>query len=116
MRALQAGADAVEPWEATRRTLAEGLRVPKLAGGRLVMRALRETDGMAQAVSESQLLDALRRTAASDGLLLGAEGAVAIAAIAALRKLGQLEGADVLAFNTASAYKSPETLAAAGVG
>ena len=116
VRALESGADAVEPWETTRRTLAEGLRVPKLAGGGLVLRALRETSGAAIAVPEPRLVEAIRLGARLDGFLLGAEGGVALAGLQALRSRGELEGARVLIFNTGSIYKSPETLQAAGAG
>jgi threonine synthase len=50
-----------------------------VAGGRLVLKALRETGGLAQAVSEAELLEAIRTAARSDGMLLGAEGGVALA-------------------------------------
>lgn len=116
VRALEEGADAVEPWDASRRTLAEGLRVPRLPGGRLVLAAVRATGGCAVAVTESDLLAALRRAARTDGFLACAEGAAALAAVVALRARGELEAARVLAFNTASIYKSPETLAAAATG
>jgi threonine synthase len=116
VRALEEGAGAVEPWDASRRTLAEGLRVPRLPGGRLVLAAVRATGGCAVAVTESDLLAALRRAARTDGFLACAEGAAALAAVVALRARGELEAARVLAFNTASIYKSPETLAAAATG
>jgi threonine synthase len=116
VRAFEAGASAVDPWDATRRTLAEGLRVPRVGGGRLVLRALRETGGTAIAIEEPALIEAIRRAAGADGVLLSAEGGVALAALVALRARGDLEGARVVFFNTASPYKVPETLQAAGTG
>jgi threonine synthase len=117
VRALASGADAVDEWEGSRRTLAEGLRVPKLAGGRLVLQALRETEGAAIAVSDARLLEVLRLAMSRDGVLLSAEGAVALAGLLDLRAQGTIaEGSRALFFNTASPYKNPETLAAAGVG
>ena len=116
VRAFESGADAVAPWETTRRTLAEGLRVPKLAGGRLVLQALRESGGTAVAVPEPKLVEAIRRCAELDGVLLGAEGGVALAGLQSLRARAELAGARVLIFNTGSIYKSPETLQAAGAG
>ncbi len=115
-RAVAEGAPTVEAWEGSRRTLAEGLRVPRLAGGALVLHALTTTGGTAQVVSDGDLIDAIRLAAARDGMLLGAEGGVALAALRALRSRGELEGAAVVVFNTGSIYKSPETLAAAAVG
>lgn len=115
-RAFESGAEDVAPWESTRRTLAEGLRVPKLAGGRLALKALRETGGLARCVPEPRLVAAIRRCALADGVLLGAEGGVALAVLEDLRAAGDLEGARVLLFNTAALARSPETLQAAGAG
>lgn len=114
--AFEAGAATVAPWEQTRRTLAEGLRVPKLAGGALLLRALRESGGAARAVSEPRIIETLRAVASSDGVLVGAEGAVALAALQDLCADGTLRGMRVLAFNTAALSRSPETMQAASVG
>ncbi len=115
--AFAAGADVVAPWpEATRRTLAEGLRVPKLAGGKLVLDALRRTKGLAAAAAEPRLVETIRRCALADGFLPGAECGIALAVLEDLRARGELAGARVVVFNTASIHKSPETLQAAGVG
>lgn len=113
-RAFEAGSEDVTPWEASRRTLAEGLRVPRVAGGRLVLAALRDGGGAAAAVSEGALLDALRGVATSDGFVPCAEGAAAFAALERLAP--SLAGARVLVLNTGSVHLSPETLAAAASG
>lgn len=116
VRAFAEGADDVMPWETTRRTLAEGLRVPRLGGGRLALAALRESAGMARAVAEPRLVEAIRRCALAEGFLPGAEGGVALAAIEDLLAAGELKGARVLVVNTSSIFTSPETLQAAGAG
>ena len=58
----------------------------------------------------------MRAAARSDGVLLGPEGAITIAALRELRAEGELADARVLAFNTGSLYKSPESLESAATG
>jgi len=116
VRALAEAADEVAPWGTTQRTLAESLRDPSPAGGPLVLKALRSTDGCAQAVTEGDLVDAIRRTGRLDGLLPGPEGAVALAAVVALRSEPTLDASRVLCLDPNALWRSPESLEAAGTG
>ncbi|MBL8898912.1 MAG: threonine synthase [Planctomycetes bacterium] len=94
------------------RTLAAGLRVPTPLGDRLMLRALRATGGTALAVSDDEMLHALREVARLEGLLLCPEGAAAWAGLLRLREEGWLGSEErVVFFNTGSALKYPEVLA-----
>jgi threonine synthase len=77
-RAFAAGADRAEPW-ADPATHASGLRVPAPFGDRLVLRALRETDGLAAAVDEAAIRAATAELAHATGIDAAPEGGCALA-------------------------------------
>jgi threonine synthase len=115
-RAMAEGSEDATPWKSSRRTLAEALRDPRPAGARVVLRALRATGGEACTVAEAELVEAVRRVARLDGVLVGPEAAVALAAVARLREAGQLADSRVLCLDPTALRRSPETLEAAGAG
>ena len=100
VRAWQAGADHAEPW-VDPVTHASGLRVPGPLGDRLILRALRESEGHAVAVSEEAIRAATRRLSVLTGIDAAPEGGCALAAAAALAAAGSLpKSAEVVLFNT----------------
>jgi threonine synthase len=112
VRAFDSGADKCEPWEDPW-TEASGLRVPAPLGGRLMLRALRETGGAAVAVDDASLLEAAARGSREEGIDFAPEGGAALAALPVLRERGQLSASDsVVVFNTGAGwlYRQPEGL------
>lgn len=108
VRAWQAGADHAEPWQDPV-THASGLRVPGPLGDRLILRALRESDGRAAAVSEDAIRGATRRLSVLTGIDAAPEGGCALAVAEALAEAGHLpDDAEVVLFNTGSgaSYRS----------
>jgi threonine synthase len=100
VRAFQRGEERAEPW-AEPDTRVWGLRVPRAIGDFLILRALRETGGEAIAVEESRIPGIVARAAREEGLLIGPEGAAALAALADLHAGGRLaEGERVVVFQT----------------
>jgi len=100
VRAFERGQDAAEPWEAPN-THVWGLRVPKAIGDFLVLKAVRESGGTAIAVDEQRLGEITDRAAREEGLLLGPEGAAALAAVEDLAARGDFaEGERVVVFQT----------------
>ncbi len=102
VRAFQAGDEKATPWEDPT-THASGLRVPGPLGDRLTLRALRESGGDAEAVSE----DAIRRgtflLASKSGIDAAPEGGAALEAARQLVASGRLaKDAEVVVFNTGS--------------
>src|SRR2546426_3236082 len=79
VKAFEQGKDESEPWPDPR-TIAAGLRVPKALGDFLVLRALRESNGIALAVSDEEIRDTMRLVSSDEGVLGGPEGAAAGAA------------------------------------
>jgi len=89
----------------TQLSIAKGLAIVKPVRGRRILRALRETRGGAVAVPEEKILQAYRNLARR-GLFAEPSGAVAAAAIGAVRReLG--DSAVILAALTGSGLKTP---------
>ena len=99
-----------EPWpEPT--TFAAGLRVPKALGDFLVLRILRESNGVAIDVSDERIAAMMRLIGVSEGLLVCPEGAAAVEAAHQLRQQGFIaEHEDVVVFNTGTGLKYAESL------
>jgi threonine synthase len=104
-KAFHEGAVRTDPWP-NASTVAYGLRVPSPLGGALCLRALRETQGTAVIVGESEMAQAMRELAALSGLDICPEGGAAWAALARLRASGWLREQDqVVVFNTGTGLK-----------
>jgi threonine synthase len=102
VRAFRAHADRATPWE-NPQTHASGLRVPSALGDRLILRALYESDGDADSVSEDASRDATRQLSHASGIDAGPEGGCALAALRQLVSAGRIPAsARVLVFNTGS--------------
>lgn len=110
VRAFEEGAEESRVWEQAE-TIAAGLRVPKALGDFLVLRAVRETGGTAVAVSDDEILSAMRLLAEGAGVLAAPEGAATVAAARRLRDGGDLRESDrVVLINTGSGLKYPEAV------
>jgi len=97
-------------------TISSGLRVPKAFADILILQALYESNGTAVAVSDSETLQEIKRTATLEGMLLCPEGAAAVTALKKLQETGFIGTDDkVLVFNTGSGYKYTEILSSLSV-
>ncbi|HEX2642624.1 MAG TPA: threonine synthase [Thermoanaerobaculia bacterium] len=100
VRAFEQGTEAAEPW-AEPDTRVWGLRVPKAIGDFLVLQSVRSTGGRAIAIAEDRLPAITARIARREGLLIGPEGAVALAAAEDLAAAGAFRpGERVVVFQT----------------
>ena len=87
-------------------TVAAGLRVPKAYGDYLILDILRKSDGIAVAVTDDEIMDALRNWGRVEGIFAAPEGAAALAAYRKLRASGFFSAEDsVVLFNTGSGLK-----------
>lgn len=68
VKAFHDGNEATDTWE-NAATLAGGLRVPVTIGGRLMLRALRESGGTAVAVSDGRIIQAQKQLASQEACL-----------------------------------------------
>jgi len=107
VRAYEQGEDFAAEWlDAS--TVAMGIRVPMAVGDFLILRAVRESDGFAIAVSDDTILSEQQRIAKHDGLLLCPEGAATAAAYQQSLKDGRVSPDEsVVLFNCGSGLKYP---------
>jgi threonine synthase len=102
VRAFLAGQEKAIPWE-NPETHASGLRVPGPLGDRLILRALRESNGDAHAVGEDAIRAATLRLSRMTGVDAAPEGGCALAVTEELIAAGRIpKTAEVLIFNTGS--------------
>ncbi|MFS8104477.1 threonine synthase [Lentzea alba] len=107
VRAFNDGAAESTFWE-NAYTDAFGINVPKPLGDFIILQAIRETDGTAIAVDDTQILHDRNETARLEGVFLCPEGAATISAVRALRKDGWLKSDDeVVVLNTGAGIKYP---------
>jgi threonine synthase len=105
VQAFHQGEEFAEPWPDAA-TVADGLRVPSAVGDFLILRALRESGGTAVAVSDEEMMEAVRLMGKTQGLFACPEGGATLAAFQHLRRQGWIEeDASVVLFNTGSGLK-----------
>jgi threonine synthase len=112
VRAFESGATRAEPWQ-NAATMAAGLRVPSAVGDALMLRALRDSEGTAVAVSEADILWGVKEIGQSEGLFVCPEGGAALAGIRRLVEQGWIDREErVVLFNTGSGLKYLDALPA----
>jgi threonine synthase len=105
VRAFEQQAERATPWEGAY-TAADGLRVPRAVGDRLILAALRESHGTALAVSDDELLAAALDLSRATGIGAAPEGGACLAAVRRLRANGWIgEDERVVLFNTGGPLK-----------
>jgi threonine synthase len=110
VRAFEQGAERSEMFP-NARTIADGLRVPKAIGDFLVLRAIRESGGTAVAVTDADMVRAMRVLGRTQGISAAPEGGAAVAALEILVKRGDVKSDDsVVLFNTGGALKYLDVL------
>ena len=107
-RAFHAGEEFATSWEGAQ-TVAAGLRVPGAVGDFLILRALRESNGTAVAVSDEALLDAQMRICRLEGTFACPEGGATLAALEVLLAQGWISPDEhIVLFNTGTGLKYPD--------
>ncbi len=92
-------------------SLAYGLAVPNSFGHDLLMKTIEESNGMAVAVSEEEIVAGVYELAHEEGLLVCPEGAATWKAMIKMKEAGHLTGREnILLMNTGSAYKYMDKL------
>ena len=112
VRAFDAGAERSELFP-NAHTIADGLRVPKAIGDFLVLRAVRESGGTALAVTDADMVDAMREMGRHEGISAAPEGGAALQAVKVLLARGAIKSSEtVVVFNTGGALKYLDVLSA----
>ncbi len=87
-------------------TVAAGLRVPKALGDYLILKAVRESNGTAIAVTDDELLSDVRLVSRLEGIFACPEGAATISALRKMVEAGEVDKDErVVLFNTGSGLK-----------
>jgi len=103
--AFNSGLDHAEPWKSAT-TKADGLRVPQAVGDFLILRAIRNSEGLALAVSDDEMITGMRDIGRLEGISASPEGGATLAALRILRQQGAIsENDSVVLFNTGGALK-----------
>ncbi|MGI6574382.1 MAG: threonine synthase [bacterium] len=110
VKAYEEGREDSDFWTGAE-TLADGIRVPKALGDFLVLKAIKETNGAAIAVTDDEIMAAKKLVGRKEGQVISPEGAAAVAAVDKMVQQGQI-GRDerVVIFNTGSGLKYPELI------
>ncbi len=105
VRAFTENAERAKPWE-NAQTIASGLRVPIAFADRLILEAVRNSNGIALCVSDEDMITAQKKLAAAQGIFAAPEGAATLAAYEKLAQNHWIHPEEkVVLFNTATGLK-----------
>lgn len=111
VHAWKEGLAVSEVWADPAETAANGLRVPKAFGDKLILKAIKESNGFALEVEENEMLAVLNEFAQTEGQFVSPEGAACLAAIKHALKENLVGANDKVCFiQTGSGYKYVENL------
>lgn len=105
VRAFREGKEFAESWKGAQ-TVADGLRVPGAVGDFLILRALRESQGTAIAVSDKEMMNDSDLIGRTQGIFAAPEGGATLSAFKKLREQKWIKDNEtVVLFNTGSGHK-----------
>ncbi|MBI9049589.1 MAG: threonine synthase [Anaerolineaceae bacterium] len=105
VRAFQTNAERAQPWE-NAQTIASGLRVPVAFADRLILEAVRDSQGTAISVTDEEMIKAQALLAKKEGIFSAPEGAATFAAYQQLINQKWIHPDEkVVLFNTATGLK-----------
>ncbi len=110
VRAFQQGTPNAEAWP-NAQTIAAGLRVPSAIGDYLILEALRKSHGTAVAVSDGEILEAMREITRLEGVFVSTEAAATVAGLRRLIEAGQVDSdEEIVLFLTGSGLLTSEVV------
>jgi len=105
VKAFHEGKEYTEVWT-NPKTIAPGIKVPKPYADYLILKVLRESKGTAIAVSDKEILDAIKELSKTEGILPCPEGASTLAALHKLLEQGLIDKDEIVVLvNTGSGLK-----------
>ena len=105
VKAFNEGQEFAEVWQGAK-TIADGLRVPAAVGDFLILRVLRESNGAAVAVPDSEIMENTNLMGRTQGIFAAPEGGATLAGFIKLRKQGWISDDEtVVLFNTGNGHK-----------
>jgi threonine synthase len=106
VQAFEKGMDHCDLYDNPAETMANGLRVPKAFGDKLIMHTLKVSNGFALDVSEEEMMDGIRTFGRMEGMFLSPEGSAVFVGLRKLKESGFIHANDeVVIINTGSPYK-----------
>jgi threonine synthase len=94
-------------------TVASGLRVPKAVGDFIMLDIIRKSGGTAIAISDAELLAAVKELASTEGIFVAPEGGALLPALKQMIERGEVQPDEkVVLFNTGSGLKYLECFGA----
>jgi threonine synthase len=110
VRAFESGHDRAVP-SPQPHTIADGLRVPRAIGDFLILRAVRESGGTAVAVSDAEMIEAMREIGSREGVSAAPEGGATLSGLRVLLRNPKVKPTDrIVLFNTGGALKYLDVL------
>jgi threonine synthase len=107
--AWQKGTDRVDPVRPA--TIARSIAIGNPSDGSYVVRIARETGGVVEAVTEQEIVDAIRLLARTEGIFTETAGGVTIGTLTKLARSGRWEGDEVVvAYVTGHGLKTVDAL------
>jgi threonine synthase len=107
VRAFERDAERAERWPEPR-TYASGLKVPAAVGDSLILQVLRESEGVAVAVTDDEMASGQLEMSRGEGIFPAPEGGATVAALHKLVERGWIAPEDrVVLYNTGSGLKYP---------
>ena len=111
VQSFNKGMDHTPKYENPETTIANGLRVPKAFGDKLIMKTLYNSNGTAVSVTDKEMKEGLSEFATQEGIFLSPEGAAVWMGYKKLKKENWIKDDEsVVLINTGSAYKYVENL------
>ncbi|MFX0114538.1 MAG: threonine synthase [Candidatus Hodarchaeota archaeon] len=108
VKAFQEGQKAAKFWEKAQ-TIAAGLRIPAAIGDYLILETIRESQGTAIAVDDSEIISSMKALARCEGIMLSPEAAATVAAAEKLKESGFIDSNEaVVLFGTGAGMLYPE--------
>jgi threonine synthase len=93
-------------------TIARSIAIGSPSDGAYVVRIARETGGVVEAVTEEEIVEAMRLLARTEGIFTETAGGVTIGVLAKLARAGRWSGEEVVvAYVTGHGLKTPEAVA-----
>jgi threonine synthase len=106
-RAIRTKSKVVRPVK-NPRTVATAIRIGSPVNSAKVLRAIRDSEGDAETVSDAEILEAQRMLARLEGIFVEPASAASIAALGKLRERGRIDGSDlIVCVTTGHGLKDP---------
>jgi threonine synthase len=111
VRAFERGSDHAERWP-NAATIAPGIRVPAAIADYLILAAVRDSNGTAITVSDTEIREGMNLAARHEGLFVAPESGAAVSAAAKLRASGFLAAdEETVIFSTGTGLKHVDLIA-----